>query len=132
MTSTEDTLALDRIGQIALPVHDLASAVAFYRDVLRMPFLFQAPPGLAFFQCGDVRLMLALPENPEQARGASTIYYRVDDIQVSHATLRDRGVTFVDEPHLIARLPDREVWMCFFRDLSENLLGLMSEIPSAP
>ena len=46
----------------------------------------------------------------------------------AYAALRARGVTFLDAPHLIARLPDHELWMAFCRDSEANLLGLMSEV----
>ena len=35
-----------------MPVRDPVRATAFYRDVLRLPFLFDAPP-LAFFDCAS-------------------------------------------------------------------------------
>jgi methylmalonyl-CoA/ethylmalonyl-CoA epimerase len=119
--------ALARIGQIALPVRDLERAVAFYRDTLGVPFLMQVPPGLAFFDCAGTRLMLSRPERGVEGH-ASVLYFTVDDIRAAHEALTGRGVAFVDEPHLIGRLPDREVWMCFFRDSEENLLALMSEV----
>ena len=53
---------LSQIGQIAVNVHDLDKAVTFYRDVLGMTYLFHVPPNIAFFNCGDIRLMLILPE----------------------------------------------------------------------
>ena len=71
--------------------------------------------------------MLSLPEAPGPEHRASVVYFRVDDIRAAYAGLVEQGVPFVDEPHLIAKLPDREVWMAFFRDPSENLLGIMSE-----
>ncbi len=125
-----DEPGLDRIGQISIAVSDLDRAAAFYRDVLKMPFLFQAPPGLAFFDCGGVRLMLTLPDGGEDHH-TSNVYYRVEDIQAMVATLAGRGVDFEREPHLVANLPDREVWMAFFRDPDRNLLALMSEVPVA-
>ena len=82
---------ISRVGQIAVPVRDLDRAVAFYRDVLGLRFLFQAPPGLAFFDCGGVRLMLTLPEGPENARHSSVLYYLVDDIQAAWAAVTARG-----------------------------------------
>ena len=51
----------------------------------------------------------------------------MDDIRQSHQLLVSRGVTFRQDPHLIARLPDREVWMAFFDDTEGNTLALMSE-----
>jgi methylmalonyl-CoA/ethylmalonyl-CoA epimerase len=124
----EHDLAQARIGQIAIVVQDLDRAVAFYRDTLGMRFLFQAPPKLAFFDCGGVRLMLDVPEEEEFKHPASILYYKVDDIKATWAALRDRGVEFRDEPHRVARMPDHELWMTFFRDPEGNTLALMSEV----
>lgn len=121
-------LSLSQIGQIALTVHDLDRAVVFYRDTLGMKLLFQAPPRLAFFDCGGVRLMLDVPGEPEFDHPGSILYFKVDHIQAAWSTLRDRGVDFRDEPHLIARMPDHELWMVFFRDTEGNTLALMSEV----
>src|SRR3712207_5095667 len=119
---TTPPLQLDQIGQIAINVRDLQRAVAFYRDTLGMHFLFQAPGGLAFFDCGGVRLMLGVAEKPEFSHPASILYYKVDDIAAAHQTLTARGVAFIDEPHLIARMPTHELWMTFFRDSENNVL----------
>jgi predicted enzyme related to lactoylglutathione lyase len=120
--------ALRRIGQIAINVQQLDRAVAFYRDVLGLSFLFQAPPALAFFDCGGVRLMLTLPEDNPALRGTSILYYSVDDIERAHATLAGRGVQFVDAPHVVARMPDHDLWLAEFRDSEDNVLALMSEV----
>jgi methylmalonyl-CoA/ethylmalonyl-CoA epimerase len=121
-------LSQARLGQIAVVVQDLDRAVAFYRDTLGLRFLFQAPPKLAFFDCGGVRLMLDVPEEEEFKHPASILYHKVDDIQGTWAALRGRGVDFRDEPHLVARMPDHELWMAFFRDTEGNTLALMSEV----
>ena len=120
--------SLSKIGQIAVNVKNLERAVEFYRDKLKMKHLFTFP-GLAFFDCGGVRLMLGLPEKPEFDHPGSVLYFKVEDIQQAHKTLADRGVPFVDEPHIIARMPDHDLWMTFFRDSESNLFGLMSEVP---
>lgn len=127
--SGAEPLRLDRIGQIAVPVSDVERAVRFYRDTLGMRFLFQAPPGLAFFDVGGVRLMLDGPARA-QAGNSSVIYYQVEDLEAAVATLSERGVRFEAEPHLIAKMPDHELWMAFLRDPDENLLALMSEVRS--
>jgi len=124
---TTPDLELTQIGQIAINVRDLQRAVAFYRDTLGMRFLFQAPGGLAFFDVGGVRLMLGTAERPEFDHPASVLYYKVPDINAAYETLTSRGVTFIDEPHLIARLPSHELWMTFFHDSEENVLALMEE-----
>lgn len=121
---------LDDIGQIAVKVKDLERAVTFYRDTLGMRFLFQAPPSLAFFDCGGVRLMLTAGEGEEQDSGTSVIYYRVDDLQGTYDQLAAREVDLVDKPHLIAHMDDHDLWMSFLRDSEGNLLGLMSEVRS--
>jgi catechol 2,3-dioxygenase-like lactoylglutathione lyase family enzyme len=115
------------IGQILIRVHDIERALAFYHNALGLEFLFEAGP-LAFLMCGDVRLMLSEPESDEFDHPSSTLYFRVDDIEAARAELVERGVPFEDEPHLIARMPDHELWMTFFRDPDRNLHGLMAEV----
>jgi len=119
---------LTQIGQIAVNVHDVKRAVVFYRDTLGMKLLFEIP-NAAFFDCGGVCLMLSLPEQPEFDRSASIIYYKVPNIRATFETLSSRGVRFEGEPHFIARMPDHDLWMAFFRDSEGNLLALMSEVP---
>jgi methylmalonyl-CoA/ethylmalonyl-CoA epimerase len=119
---------LGRIGQIAVPVGDVDRAIAFYRDTLGMRFLFKAPPGLGFFDCDGVRLMLDAPARSQTSNPSSVIYYEVPDIQAAFETLSARGVVFEAKPHLIAKLPDHDLWMAFFRDPDRNLLALMSEV----
>ena len=119
---------LNQIGQIAVPVADIDRAVAFYRDTLGMQFLFQAPPGLGFFDCSGVRLMLDAAETPPVEKYRSVIYYKVSDINSAFESLSKRGVSFEKQPHLIAKMPDHELWMAFFRDPDGNLLALMSEV----
>jgi methylmalonyl-CoA/ethylmalonyl-CoA epimerase len=124
---------IERIGQIAIPVADLERAVAFYSDVLGLRLLFRAPPGLAFFECGGVRLMLSRPEGADTPARAGILYYLVPDIGAAHSALLERGVTFVQAPHLVARLPDHELWLALCRDSEDNLLALMSEVrPPSP
>lgn len=118
-------VALNSIGQIAILVKDVARATEFYRDKLGMKYLFSAG-NLAFFDCGGIRLMLDKPEKSEA--GTSIIYFRVPEISEAHQQMRSRGVEFVDKPHLIAKLPDHDLWMTFFRDSEGNLMGLMSEV----
>jgi methylmalonyl-CoA/ethylmalonyl-CoA epimerase len=118
---------LSHIGQVALTVHDLDRATAFYREILGLPYLFSAPPGLAFFACAGTRLMLSQPEHAAGDRTGTMLYFAVDDIQAAHEALSGRGVTFQQQPHMIARLSDREVWLAVFADTEGNTLALMSE-----
>jgi methylmalonyl-CoA/ethylmalonyl-CoA epimerase len=119
---------LTQIGQIAINVQDVERATAFYRDTLGMRFLFAAP-NLSFFDCGGVRLMLAHEERPGEDHKASILYYRVADLEAAHAALVSRGVRIEQGPHLVARLPNHELWMSIFYDSEDNLLALMTEKP---
>jgi catechol 2,3-dioxygenase-like lactoylglutathione lyase family enzyme len=120
---------LAAIGQIAITVVDVDRAVAFYRDTLGMKVLFQLP-GMGFFDCDGVRLMLSVSEKAKE-QYSSILYFKVPDIQQAHTALAGRGVAFDQGPHLLARMPDHDLWMAFFRDLDRNLLALMSEVPRA-
>ncbi|HSA54060.1 MAG TPA: VOC family protein [Gemmatimonadaceae bacterium] len=121
-------LALGPLLQISMNARDLPRAVAFYRDRLGLRFLFDAPPKMAFFDCGGVRLMLSLPESEAYDHPGSILYFRVTDIHEAHATLQARGVPFGGAPHRIARLPDHDLWLADFRDTEGNNLALMSEV----
>jgi predicted enzyme related to lactoylglutathione lyase len=119
---------LSKIGQIAVNVQDLERAVAFYRDKLKMKHLFTFP-GISFFDCDGTRIMLGLPEKPEFDHPSSVLYFKVENIERAYQSLLERGVPFVDSPHVIAKMPDHDLWMTFFRDSENNLLSLMSEVP---
>jgi len=124
----KDNFGLNVIGQIAVPVSDVDRAITFYRDILGMRFLFKAPPDLGFFDCGGVRLLLDASAEPDFKNHSSIIYYKVNDLQAAYHTLTARGVDFEEKPNLVAKMPDHELWMAFFRDLDGNLLALMSEV----
>jgi methylmalonyl-CoA/ethylmalonyl-CoA epimerase len=119
-------VGLSRIHQISMRAHEVERAVRFYRDALGLRFLFAAPPRLAFFDCDGVRLMLSTPE-PGFDHPGSVVYFAVEDIRQMHETLTSRGVTFRSEPHKIATLADREVWLADFEDTEGNNLAIMSE-----
>lgn len=126
MTTTD--IGLRQIGQISINAKDIDRATAFYRDVLGMRHLFQAGPKLSFFDCGGIRLMVSLPEEAEFDHPSSILYYKVDDIRAAFGALRARGAEFRDEPHLVAKMPDHELWMTFLNDSEGNTLALMSEV----
>lgn len=122
---------LSQIGQIFVNVKDLDRATAFYRDILGMQFLFTAPPGMAFFDCGGIRIMLGRADRPEIDHLASIIYYKVDDIERVAEVFKARGVEFILEPRLVAPMPTYDLWLADFKDSEGNILALMSEVPRA-
>lgn len=119
--------SLARIRQIAQVVHDVPAAVAFYRDKLGMKLLFEAPPRMAFFDCGGIWLMLSLPE-AEFDHPGSCLYFEVEDIHAAFGALGSRGVEFIQPPHRVADMGTYELWLAFFRDLDRNPLALRAEV----
>ena len=117
---------LDRIGQIALTVVDLAAAKRFYGETLGMKFLFDAGT-MAFYQCGDIRLLIGLSETPITPAG-TILYFKVDELEAVCAALKGQGVELMQDAHLIAKMPDHDLWIAFVKDPSGNVLGLMSEV----
>ena len=118
-------IAPTRIAQIAVTVENLERAKSFYRDVLGLEHLFDAPPGLVFFRCGETRLMLSRPEG-DSSSGSSILYYGVDDVEAAHRAMADAGVAFAEAPRCIAKVDGRDVWLAVCSDSEGNLLGLMS------
>ena len=131
--ATSAAVSLSRIKQIALPVDSIDEAKVFYRDVLGLRHLFDAPPGLSFFDCGGVRLMLAAPaaqgkDGPQQH---AVLFYDVSDIKETHARIKSSGAKSLGEPHCIARMNGLEVWVGELSDGQGNVVGLISEVPEA-
>jgi methylmalonyl-CoA/ethylmalonyl-CoA epimerase len=125
--STQSAVHFDTIGQIAITVGDLARSRDFYQNALGMKFLFDAG-NMAFFQCGNIRLMIGTSDQPGP-RGGTILYFKVQDIQETYALLKDRGVEFEQAPHLVAKMPGHDLWMAFLKDPDGNILGMMSEVP---
>lgn len=122
-----EPFGLRQLGQVAVPVRDMERAVAFYRDVLGMKFLFQAP-NVPFFDAGGVRLMLGQNEKADAAASETILYYRVDRIREAFEILTGRGARAERAPALVAKMPDHELWLAFLRDLDGNVVGLTSEV----
>jgi len=118
-------LSDSRIGQISIVCTDVARARDFYRDALGVKHLFDAGPTLSFFQSGATRLMLSTAEG--EPTGTSVLYFFVFDIEATKKDLVGKGVKFIDEPHMIAKMPDHELWLVAFRDSENNMMALMEE-----
>lgn len=121
------TNLIQKVGQIGIPVKNLEKAVHFYKEQLGLPLLFQTG-NMAFFECNGLRLMLSLPEKEQFAHASSVLYFQVDDIQTAFEDFKKRDVTFIDEPHLVAKIGQTETWMTFFKDTEENTHAFVSEV----
>ena len=114
------------LAQVAVTFHDVPRAMAWYRDVLGLPLVFETN-GMAFCAMGDVRLMLTAPEKPEYDHPASVLYFKVANIDEAYAVLGARGAVFEDQPHLVGKMGSTEIWMCFARDPEQHLIGITEE-----
>lgn len=123
---------LAKIRQIAVTVADVDEALAFYRDVLGLRFLFAPAPSLAFLAAGDVRLMLTTPQGAGAVGENSVLYFQVSDAAAAHEAIVGRGATDERGAQRTAEMEDHELWTAFVRDPEGNLIGLMEERPIAP
>lgn len=129
---TSQALQIDRLHQLALTTADLEHSTRFYRDILGLPLITNFdPPGLAFFQVGDLRLSIQKVDGVEAA--SSVLYFRVQDIGAATQSLKDNAIELEREPELIFRDDQgqfgeagEEEWMAFFRDPDGHLLALAS------
>ena len=122
-------MALNQIGQIAIAVSNTDAAEAFYGGVLGLRKLYRYGD-LCFFDCAGVRLMLSPPERGETVDpGQGALYFRVADLRLAVNELRDKGTAIFSEPHLLAPMPDHDLWMAFVKDPDGHLIGLMMEAP---
>jgi methylmalonyl-CoA/ethylmalonyl-CoA epimerase len=123
-------LASSNITQLLIPVATLDRAVSFYRDTLGLRLLFTAPPQMAFFQCGSVRLLVGVASGPHAAARVPGIYFEVADIHAAFQTLKGQGVVFDGDPHVVHRTPETELWLAAFKDPDANQLLLMANHPT--
>jgi predicted enzyme related to lactoylglutathione lyase len=93
---------LSAIRQIAMTVSDVDKALAFYRDVLGLTFLFSAGPNLAFLDAAGTRIVLTTPQCLGAVGHNSVLYFKVSDIAALHAALMERGAKEERAPQLAA------------------------------
>jgi catechol 2,3-dioxygenase-like lactoylglutathione lyase family enzyme len=118
--------SLTGILQVAITVTEIDRATAFYRDALGLPVLMTAP-NMAFFNCGGVRLYLSSGQGPEHTGGNSFLYFKTPDINAFLTGAKAKAITIHQEPNVIARMPDHDLWLMWIKDSEGNLLGIMEE-----
>jgi methylmalonyl-CoA/ethylmalonyl-CoA epimerase len=126
VSEPKDQVRLQEVAQIALTVQNLTEAKIFYQDVLGLKLLFEAGT-MAFFQCGSVRLLIGAAQKAAISEG-TIVYFRVAGLEATARLLESRGVRFLQQPHLVARMKSHDLWMAFLKDPAGNTLGLMSEV----
>ncbi|AOE49929.1 VOC family protein [Kangiella sediminilitoris] len=115
------------IGQIAITVSNVDSALSFYRDALGLEFLFAPSDDLAFLQSGQTRIMLTSPQGAGQVGKNSILYFNAEDIESCYKDILSKGGSGERQPELAAKMPDHELWIGFLKDPDGNLVGLMEE-----
>ncbi|MFS0690888.1 VOC family protein [Sporosarcina sp. 179-K 8C2 HS] len=118
---------IKKIGQIGVPAKNIERATAFYKDQLGLQLLFTTET-MAFFDCDGVRLFISLPENEEFAHSSSVLYFHVENIHQAYEEYKEKGIVFIDEPHIVAKMGQTETWMAFFKDTEDNTHAVMSEV----
>lgn len=118
---------IPEVGQIAITVSDVSKALAFYRDVLGLEFLFSPNPNLAFLSSGTIRIMLSTPQGAGTVGANSILYFKVSDIEHTHRIMIEKGAVNERNPQLTAKMPDHDLWIGFLKDPDGNLIGLMEE-----
>lgn len=116
-----------KIGQIGVPIKNVENAIEFYKDLLGLPLLFRTE-SMAFFECNGQRLLLSIPEKSEFSISSSVLYFQVENIKKAYEELINKGVSFIDQPHVVAKMEQTETWMAFFKDPEGNTHALMSEL----
>ena len=123
-------IALNQLGQVSLTVDDVDVAEQFYAEVLGLRKLYRFGD-LVFFECAGVRLFITKPEAEDFSPASSVLYFLTPDINSSVQEMAARGVSFINEPHVVAQMEDHDLWMAFFTDPAGNTLALMHEAPKS-
>lgn len=105
------------LNQVTLPCHDYAASVAFYRS-LGFTLIVDSPPHYARFETGYGTTFSIHLVEPAELRADVVIYFEVDDVDATVATLTDKGIEFES-------MPEDQPWLwreAYLRDPAGNSL----------
>jgi predicted enzyme related to lactoylglutathione lyase len=122
------TPLLSGIAQIALASADPTTLVAFYRDTLGLPVLFEAS-GMTFFQSGATRLMIGAAQPGQSVGGDAVIYFEPRDWSAAEAKLQEAGISFTHPAQVVQHAPGRELALRAFKDPEGHQLALLGWRP---
>jgi catechol 2,3-dioxygenase-like lactoylglutathione lyase family enzyme len=115
---------LSGICQIALASADPGALVAFYRDTLGLPVLFEAS-GMTFFQSGSTRLMIGGAQPGQHVGGDAVIYFEPRDWSAGESALETKGIAFLHPAQKLQDAPGRELMLRAFKDPEGHTLAIM-------
>lgn len=120
----DSVAAVKSLGQVSRTVRSLEESIDFYQQKLGIPHLYSFG-NLGFLDLAGSRLFLN--ETKELNKDESILYFKVEDIVKTCASLQEAGVEIKIQPHLIHTHEDgAEEWMAFLNDPEDRPLGLMS------
>ncbi|MBP6014644.1 MAG: VOC family protein [Alphaproteobacteria bacterium] len=116
------------VAQVGIVSADAPRLIAFYRDVMGFPVMFEAG-GMTFIQAGATSLMVA---GGSEAIGQDVIlYFEPDDWNAAETRLAAAGVQFEREAQVVQREAKREHVLRPFRDPEGRRLYLLGWRPTA-
>ena len=115
---------LTGICQVALASADPGALVAFYRDTLGFPVLFETT-GMTFFQSGATRLMIGAAQPGQQVGGDAILYFEPRDWSSTESALEAKGIAFLHPAQKLQQAPGRELMLRAFKDPEGHALAIM-------
>jgi catechol 2,3-dioxygenase-like lactoylglutathione lyase family enzyme len=117
------------LGQVGIVTAEPAKMVAFYRDVLGFPLLFEAG-GMSFLAAGATSLMIGAATEPPKFGDDVLLYFEPTDWGVAEAKLGAAGIAFEREAMVVQRDGAREHALRPFRDPEGRRLYLLGWRPT--
>lgn len=117
-------------AQIAIASADPHTLAVYYRDVVGLPFLFEAG-GMHFLQAGPSRLMIYGADAQHSVKGGAIVYLEASDWSAAEAKLEANGAAFAHGAQVVMKEPGRELALRPFTDPEGHKLALMGWRPAA-
>jgi catechol 2,3-dioxygenase-like lactoylglutathione lyase family enzyme len=112
-----------RVSHIILRVHDMAEAIAFYRDRVGLAVIMESDE-FSFLDGGSIRIALNARADVEDDRSMTEIVMEVDDLRMAHSDLAGRGVPFEIEPRVVTSDGVRSLVATHFHDPDGHLISI--------
>jgi methylmalonyl-CoA/ethylmalonyl-CoA epimerase len=121
-------LAGHRLQQVAVTTKDLTQAIAFYRDTLGLPFLFESND-MAFFDLAGTRLMIATDRERPDVRPGAILYFDAAEFELTLARLKAAKVPLDGPVETVQRTVEGELKLQQFSDPDGNALAIIGTVP---
>lgn len=119
MTDSPEFIGVSQVGIVS---SDAPRLIAFYRNVMGFPVLFEAG-GMTFIQAGATSLMIA--EGSEPVGSDVILYFEPADWDSTVSNLLNAGVEFEREAQVVQQEANREHLLRPFHDPEGRRLYLL-------